>query len=83
MIYPTIHMNGTSRMSLLEGYMDVLVALQEAMDALAKATPNGRDYYPQGPEAILVAQTQHREQMVRLESVAEELMQTLSHLTED
>lgn len=83
MIYPTVHINGTSRESLSKDYKDAYIAIRKAMDVLAKAGPHGRDYYPQGPEAILVAQTQHREQMVRLESVAEQLMQTLIHLTEE
>ncbi len=79
-VYPTIHMNGTSQNSLTDGYMNALNAVQTAMDTLARVVPHGRDYYPQGPEAILLAQTQHREHMGRLNSVVEDLSQIVMHI---
>jgi hypothetical protein len=80
MIFPTIHMNGTSRESLSKDYMEAYIAIRDAMDVLAKAGPNGRDYYPQGPEAIVRAQEHHRDQMMRLNSVAEELIGIVEHV---
>ena len=57
---PTIHLNGTSKRELLEQYSAARQALEAALTALSNAAPNGRDYYPQGPMAILHAQDQHR-----------------------
>lgn len=64
---PTIHMNGTSKESLIDGYAAAANALRSALEALAACRPNGRDFYPQGEGAINVAQQEHdaREETVR------------------
>jgi hypothetical protein len=49
---PTIHLNGTSRESLMEDLLGAYHALTEAIAALGRACPNGRDYYPQGNDAL-------------------------------
>jgi len=48
---PTVHLNGTSREELLRQLQDAWQAVFQARDALAKASPNARDYYPQGEHA--------------------------------
>lgn len=53
---PTIHLNGTSKDELLNQLEAVVSALEAALAALNAAAPNGRDYYPQGPEALTDAQ---------------------------
>lgn len=73
MITPSIHMNGTSRDELVQQVCSAAEAVQNAMDALSKACPNGRDYYPQGDRAIGKALSEHRDRMARLKSVHDEL----------
>lgn len=58
---PLVHKNGTSRDVLLEQLTDLMRALRDAEDVLGKASPNGRDYYPLGPNALREAQSKHRE----------------------
>jgi hypothetical protein len=48
---PTIHLNGTGADSLQREYRAVRKAIAAASDALAVATCNGRDFYPQEPGA--------------------------------
>jgi hypothetical protein len=72
---PTIHLNGTSRENLMEDLLGAYHALTEAITALGRACPNGRDYYPQGNDALSAALEDHRSRLARLESVKAELMQ--------
>ena len=55
MKYPTIHMNGTGRDALVQGYLDCVGALDDALKALGETMPHGRDYYIQGPGALTAA----------------------------
>ena len=84
MIMPTIHMNGTSLQSLIENNERAYHAVVTAIDALAEAAPNGRDYYPQGniegTPALYVAQDQHSERMAKLLQVKRELGQIQDYL---
>jgi hypothetical protein len=48
---PTVHLNGTGFTDLRDGYAAAYDAIDKAMDALAKAELNGRDFYVQGPDA--------------------------------
>ena len=48
---PTIHLNGTSADTLYIEYWGASRALDEAAEALAAATCNSRDFYPQGAAA--------------------------------
>jgi hypothetical protein len=73
MIHPTIHLNGTSAEALRDGYEDALVAVRDAIRAIAMNAPNHRDYYPQGVVAWQAALDEHRQRMFRLAEVADEL----------
>ncbi len=68
---PTIHLNGTGAKSLQEQYRAVRLSAKATADALANATCNGRDFYPQGPEAFQQAQADRRE-MFRLLQLVED-----------
>ena len=45
--FPTLHLNGTGKTTLRDEYAAAYDAIDKAIDALAAATLNGRDYYPQ------------------------------------
>ena len=70
---PTVHMNGTSRDALLDQLFDAINAIHEAGKKLARACPNGRDYYTQGAAALNEALLQHEGRMAKLKSVTDEL----------
>jgi len=56
---PTVHLNGTSRVELMEQFQTAHNALYQAIRALEDCGPNGRDYYPQGDSALTVALAEH------------------------
>ena len=71
--FPTIHLNGTSAKSLLQDYCDAMLAIEKAQVALAKCSPNGRDYYPQGDEALRKAIKEHNRRAEKLREVWTEI----------
>ena len=75
MMKPTIHLNGTSRQELLEGYLSAIAALNRAIDEVSLTAPNGRDYYVQDGEAWRRASAEHQHRMQRLNAVREEIME--------
>ena len=60
MTLPTVHLNGTSVESLLEQNEHVLHSLYTTLEAMSLAAPHGRDYYPQGNEALGSAIEEHK-----------------------
>jgi hypothetical protein len=71
---PTVHLNGTSREELclqLQRADDALLAAYEALSATA---PHGRDYYPQGEDAIVKATAEHRSRLRRLIEIIDEIV---------
>jgi hypothetical protein len=68
-------MNGTNPDDLLEGYRTALDALADAQDALAECGPNSRDYYPQGAEAISLAQAEHWKRRGMLTAIHDEIQE--------
>jgi hypothetical protein len=70
---PTVHLNGTSKSALVEQLCDAIDAIHAAGTKLAQACPNGRDYYPQGANAIQEALRQHEGRMKKLKEIADEL----------
>jgi hypothetical protein len=75
LVIPRVHWNGTSRDELLKQLADARQAIHDALDALAKATPHGRDYYVISPEAITEARDAHFSRVNRLQEVVTELEQ--------
>lgn len=78
---PTVHLNGTSRDSLLEGYIAALDALRLAMEALQAAAPNARDYYVQAGDTFCIAQNQHFTRLARLRETLEEPNTIAEHVS--
>lgn len=70
---PIVHLNGTSKQYLQEQIETAYSALNAAYDALKKTAPNGRDYYPLGPDAMKRAQDQHTNRLIRLTNTMKEL----------
>lgn len=58
---------------MLEQLEEVSVALDVALNAMGRASPNGRDYYPYGNSAISEAVKQHRERYSRIAEVQDEI----------
>ena len=56
--FPTIHLNGTGKTDLRDEYAAAYDAIDKAIDALAAATLNGRDYYPQAEGAYHQARSE-------------------------
>ena len=68
---PTIHLNGTGADTLLKEYSALRNAANAAADALAKATCNARDFYPQGSAAWQAARAERDEAFRMLNAVIE------------
>ena len=56
--FPTLHLNGTGKNDLRDGYANAYDAIDKAIEALANAELNGRDFYPQGPGAYSQARSE-------------------------
>lgn len=70
---PTIHGNGSAQSVLVEQHREATRAVRVAMETLAKASPNARDFYTQGPEAIGEALAEHAARQAKLHAVLDEL----------
>jgi hypothetical protein len=64
---PTLHLNGTGRTTLRDEYAAAYDALLKARDAFAASTLNGRDFYPQGPDAYYQARDERTTAFASLE----------------
>ena len=73
MMIPTVHHNGTSKAELMSLYVSACTACADAITALIAASPNGRDYYVQGPDAFGKAQKEHQERINKVHAVRCEL----------
>ena len=79
---PSVHLNGTSREELLRQVQNAGQAVWQARDALAKASPNARDYYPQGEQAYPAARAEHDRRARVLLGVEGELSQLAEALAD-
>ena len=70
-IVPTIHLNGTNGEELKAEYYAAHKAIDAAVEALAAATLNGRDFYPQGADAYYEAREQRAEAFDKLRQVSD------------
>jgi hypothetical protein len=80
--FPTVHLNGTSREALLEGYIDCVNAVRHAIEVCQKNGPNGRDYprYGRIDPGISTAMTEHEARLEKLEAVLAELREIGEHV---
>jgi hypothetical protein len=75
LIIPLVHLNGSGKKNLVEGYVQAARAVGDAMALVCEAYPHMRDYYPlDNPDKhFKLAQEQHRSRIDRLREVAVEL----------
>jgi hypothetical protein len=76
---PTIHLNGTSAEALEREYSALYRAVNTASEALAAATCNARDFYPQEPGAWERARAERTEMFRLLEQVSDYAEAWLTH----
>lgn len=78
---PTVHLNGTGRARLIEGYENAWRSLQATIETLAKAECHPRDYYVQDdPDAFVKARAQRDQQFADLQRIQSEIGAILEHL---
>jgi hypothetical protein len=80
---PIIHNNGTSPDDLIEQWSDVLQAAVLLQDALGRASPNGRDYYPAGADKLSRAQEEHRNRALRLKWIMDDAHQIIEYVADE
>ena len=74
MMFPAVHLNGTSGADLQDQVTDAMLALSDAIKALRAAGPHGRDYYVQQQANFAEAQQQHWDRIAKLEAVQADLV---------
>jgi hypothetical protein len=77
---PSVHMNGDTREELLRINRAAYDAATALIDALYEAAPNGRNFYPQGPDAMGKAVAQHHSRVNRAEGIKAELAEIVHSL---
>ena len=80
--FPTVHTNGTSANELYELYTDAGYTVEDAIKMVSNSAPNGRDYYPQGPEVIGQAVKEHDARIAKLKEVLVELQELQAHVSQ-
>lgn len=79
MTVPTIHLNGTSGERLADAYASAAAAIEVALEALRETAPNGRDYYPQGPDAMESAIREYQARDRALRAMMDDLASLAVH----
>ena len=79
MIFPTIHLNGTSQKQLLDDYCDMGHALNAAMEKMIQNGPNGRDYYPLG---FVQARKENMDRIAKIHAVKAEIDQIAEYIAD-
>jgi len=81
MTLQTIHLNGTGHKDLLKQAEDVYRAAGELIEALSKATPNARDYYPQATDAAHTqAVAEHQAMLMAVSEIRNEMLAIADHI---
>lgn len=80
LICPVVHTNGTGQEDLMRQYREAYRAVQDALKALAQASPHGRDYYVQEDGALDQAFREHNMRCEKLRSVSDELLEIALHI---
>jgi uncharacterized protein with HEPN domain len=70
---PTVHLNGTSGEELLAQVTTAAQAIRDALEALGKTAPHGRDYYIKSDAEYYTARNEFLGRVNHLEAVLNEL----------
>lgn len=79
---PRIHLNGTGRAMLIEGYMKAHDTVEAAETALAEIEFHARDYYVISDDAFVKARAKRAEMFAKLQEVQAYLEQHLEAIAE-
>ena len=79
MEYPTVHLNGTSEESLLDGFSAAHNAIIDAIKAMEDCAPNARDYYV-NYGSIHIAISEHSARVASLVAVRDDIMELAEHV---
>jgi hypothetical protein len=81
-VFPTVHLNGTGRKTLSEGYQSAYSKLIEFRNAFRSIEFNARDYYVQSNTAFAEAQTERDIMEHKIGALMQYLEAHLIHLGE-
>ena len=73
MIRPTLNPNGSDAFDLINPRRNAMALIDEVIDALKDATPNGRDY-PNDKLACVADRVTHFDRLAALHTLREELL---------
>ena len=82
LVTPIVHLNGTSRDSLLGQRSDAYDALEKAAAALRQMAPNGRDYYLEEGR-LQKAEAQHMRRLAAIRSLQDEIEREMHLICDD
>jgi len=71
-IAPRLNINGSSADDLIEPRIAAMSALRDAIEALRRATPNGRDY-PANNDDCIADRQEHYARLSQLNAIREEI----------
>jgi hypothetical protein len=79
MIRPVLNNNGSSAFDLINPRRDAMALIDEVIDALKQATPNGRDYLGDN-DRLTADRTTHFDRLAALHTLREELLDEALHV---
>jgi hypothetical protein len=79
MIRPVLNNNGTDALDLINPRRDAMALIDEVIDALKQATPNGRDYIGD-TERLTADRNIHFDRLAALHTLREELLDEALHI---
>jgi hypothetical protein len=79
MIRPTLNINGSSAVDLIQPRRDAMDHLMNAIEALKQVTPNGRDYLGDR-DRFIADRTTHFDRIAALHTLRNELLDEALHI---
>lgn len=76
---PTIHLNGDRPETLLTQYRNAYEKLGDALKALQEVETNGRNFYPQGNDAVTTAREEHNARYLAVHAVQKDMLELAQH----
>lgn len=71
---PVINLNGTSAVSIKDGYDKAHSKLNSALDALYRIAPHGRDYQTVSHAHFMLACEQHEARIIKVRDLMKEIL---------